>query len=137
MCSLSAHRRLLTLPKCSVASEAILGVSNLFAVKISDRKLATWGPQRMQESQLDFLSRGPSHLQSSSCLPGMAACAPLAPGSVRNQALFIKSLKQIKSQFEQIIVKCLMYTRSLCVCFFAFFKLVFVPDSLATVYCLR
>lgn len=60
-CAVCLHPQVLTLPKCSEASEAILGISNLFVVKISVRKLAMWGPQGMQESQLDFLREGSSH----------------------------------------------------------------------------
>lgn len=133
MYSLSARRRVLTLPKCSDASEAILGISNLFVVKPSVRKLAMWGPQRMQESQLDFLRRGPSHTSDparvclaawdgSVCSSGSRQCE-----AARNQALFIKSLRQTKSQFEQITVKHLRYTFSLCLPFCLFLAVVFFP----------
>lgn len=43
------------LHKYSDISVAILGISNLFVVKPSLRKLAMLGPQRTQESHVDLL----------------------------------------------------------------------------------
>lgn len=87
----------------------------------------------MQESQLDFLRRGPSHTSDparvclaawdgSVCSSGSRQCE-----AARNQALFIKSLRQTKSQFEQITVKHLRYTFSLCLPFCLFLAVVFFP----------
>lgn len=85
----------------------------------------------MQESQLDFLRGGSSH-SSDPALACLAAWNGSVCSSVsrqceaaRNLASFIKSLKQMKSQFEQIIDKCLMYTCSVCLLCFLFLAVVF------------